>query len=85
MKQFNYEIKDALGIHARPAGMFAKLAKEYQSTVQITKGEKTVLATQLLMLMGLGVKQGDVIQITVEGPDEEVAAPAIEKFLAENL
>ena len=85
MKQFDYVIQDALGIHARPAGMLAKLAKEFESSVQITKADKTVSATQLLMLMGLGVKQGDTIGFTIEGPDEDAAATAIQEFLSKNL
>ena len=37
MKQFTYTIKDALGIHARPAGLLAKKAKSYaDTTVTIT-------------------------------------------------
>ena len=85
MKQFKYVITDELGIHARPAGMLAKLAKEYESKIQITKGEKTVAATQLLMLMGLAVKHGDEITISVEGADEEVAFDGIQTFFKENL
>jgi len=85
MKQFHYIITDELGIHARPAGMLAKLAKEYESKIQITKGEKTVAATQLLMLMGLAVKHGDQITVTVEGPDEDVAFDGIQTFFEENF
>ena len=33
MKQFSYIIKDEIGLHARPAGLLAKEAKKYQSTV----------------------------------------------------
>ena len=85
MKQFNYVITDELGIHARPAGKLAKLAKEYESKIQITKGEKTIAATQLLMLMGLAVKHGDEITVAVEGLDEEVAFEKVKIFFHENL
>lgn len=40
MKNFEYTIKDELGIHARPAGMLVKEAKKYQSKITITKTEK---------------------------------------------
>lgn len=86
MKQFTYEIQDPLGIHARPAGMFAKLAKSFaDSTITLTKNDQTVKATQLMKLMSLAVKQGDVITIGVEGGDEAGATDALEKFLKENL
>lgn len=40
MKNFEYTIKDELGIHARPAGMLVKEAKKYQSKITITKRRK---------------------------------------------
>ena len=86
MKQFEYTIKDPLGIHARPAGMLAKVAKGFGDTVvTVTKGEKTVKAIQLMKLMGLGVKQGTEVTITCEGANEEEAAAGMKAFLEENL
>ena len=41
MKQFQYTIKDELGVHARPAGLLVKLAKQYTSTLTIEKNGKT--------------------------------------------
>ena len=35
MKQFQYTIKDELGVHARPAGLLVKLAKQYTSAITI--------------------------------------------------
>lgn len=85
MKAFKYVIKDELGIHARPAGLLAKEAKQYESTITIAKGDKTASASQLMKLMSLGVKQGDEIEVTVEGADEEAACAAMEAFLQNNL
>ena len=34
-----------------------------------------------MMLMGLGVKCGDTVTFTVEGPDETAAAEAVQKFM----
>ena len=86
MKEFTYLVTDELGIHARPAGLLAKLAKTYPgTTVTVTKGETTVKASQLMKLMGLGVKQGDHVTVTAEGPAEEEAIIAMKKFFEENL
>ena len=85
MKTFSYVIKDAVGIHARPAGLLAKSAKEYSSTVTIEKGGKSVNVTKLMMLMGMGIKCGDTVNFTVEGEDEEAAAKAVEEFMQNNL
>lgn len=76
---------DEIGIHARPAGLLSKKAKEFQSIVTIEKDGKTAAATKLMMLMGLGVKCGDTVNVTVEGADEELAAKEIEEFFRQNL
>ena len=81
MKSFEYTIKDELGIHARPAGLLAKEAKKYSSVCMIEKGGKSVKLSQLMMLMSLGAKQGDL----AEGEDEDTAIAELEKFFNENL
>ena len=85
MKTFYYVITDQEGIHARPAGEFVKAAKVFASTVKIVKNGKAADAKKIFGLMGLAVKQGEEIQIQVEGADEEEAAAVLENFLKENL
>ena len=86
MKQFNYVINDPLGLHARPAGLLAKLAKPYADTViSVTKGDKTVKASQLMKLMSLAAKNGDEVTVTVEGPEEDAAFEAVKAFFDANL
>ena len=86
MKQFTYTIKDELGIHARPAGLLAKAAKAYGDTViTVSKDGNAVKASQLMKLMGLGVKQGNEITVSAEGPAEDEAIAAMQKFFEENL
>lgn len=85
MKEFQYKIKDEIGIHARPAGILVKEAKKYQSRIMITKDGKSVEATKLMAIMGLGVKCGDTITISVEGTDEDTAFEEIKSFFETNL
>ena len=85
MKQFTYTIKDELGVHARPAGLLVKLAKKYASKVTIEKDGKTGDRRKLMAVMGLGIKQGETITVTVEGEDETVAAEEMAAFLNENV
>lgn len=86
MQQFNYVINDPLGLHARPAGLLAKLAKPYADTViTVTKGDKTVKASQLMKLMSLAAKNGDEVVVAAEGPREEEAIAALKAFFQENL
>ena len=86
MKQFDYTNKDPIGIHARPAGLLVKEAKAFAGTVvTITKNGTTVTATQLMKLMGLGVKHGDVVTVQAEGANEEAAIAALSDFFNKNL
>ena len=85
MKEFKYVITDPERIHARPAGILVKQAAGYQSTVKIAKGEKSADAKRIFGVMGLGVKTGEEVTITVEGADEDTAAAELETFFKENL
>ena len=85
MKTFDYTIKDELGIHARPAGLLVKEAKKFASECTITKHGKSKKLTQLMMLMSLGVKQGDTVTISAEGADEDTAIEALKDFFEKNL
>ena len=91
MKEFQYTVKDACGIHARPAGLLVKVAvlakplATLTSTATLEKGGKTCDLRKLMALMGMGVKQGDTVTIKVEGDDEAACAEAIQKFLSENV
>ncbi len=86
MKQFDYTIKDPIGIHARPAGMLVKIAKSFaDTTVTVTKNGTTVKAAQMMNLMGLGVKQGDVVTVAAEGANEDAAIIALSDFFNNNL
>lgn len=85
MKEFKYTITNEVGIHARPAGLLVKEAKQYESTITIIKGDNSSKATALMKLMGLGVVKGDEITVQIEGEDEEACFEAMEKFMKENL
>lgn len=85
MKQFDYTIKDEIGIHARPAGLLVKEVKKYGSKVTITKDGKSADGTKLMAIMGLGVKCGQTITLTVEGSDEDAAYEALKTFFESNL
>lgn len=85
MKTFTYTIKDDLGIHARPAGLLVKTAKNFKSEITVAKDEKSVNAVKLMALMGLGIKCGDTVTISASGSDEESAIKEMEDFFKSNL
>ena len=80
MKQFQYTITDANGIHARPAGLLVKEAQRFASAVKLIRGEKSADLKRLFWVMGLNVKAGDAVTVSAEGADEEAAIQALETF-----
>lgn len=86
MKQFTYTVTDPVGIHARPAGLLVKAAKTVDSTVTVIREDgKSAVAVKLMALMGLGIKQGDTVTVTVEGSNEDADFQTMERFFRENL
>lgn len=86
MKQFVHTINDPLGIHARPAGMIAKLAKDYAGTaITVSCNGKEAKASALMKLMSLGVKEGNEVTVTAEGAAEDAAIAAMQEFFQKNL
>lgn len=93
MVTFEYTVKDANGIHARPAGVLINCAKKYASDIKICKLTDTqnpmcsteADAKRLLSVMSLGAKHGDILKFTVNGNDEKEAAEALQKCCIENI
>ena len=55
MKQFDYTIQEAVGIHARPAGLLVKEVKKYKSTVTVIKGDKSSNALKLVWALSAAI------------------------------
>lgn len=85
MKEIKYTIQDALGIHARPAGMLVKVAGGFKSAIAIDNGTKKADAKRIMAVMSMGVKQGQEVTVTADGEDEDAAIAALETFFKENL
>lgn len=85
MRNFQYVIKDEVGIHARPAGLLVKEAKKHESKITLSKDGKSAEATKLMAIMGLGIKCGQTVEISVEGTDEDAACEAVKAFFEANL
>ena len=85
MKTFTYTIQDEVGIHARPAGLLAKKAKEFQSAITLEMDCKSVNLTKLMAVMGMGVKHGDTVTVSIDGTDEETAFAELQTFFQQNL
>jgi phosphocarrier protein len=86
MKSFEYTITDEIGIHARPAGLLVKEAKNFESAITLTTAAgKSADVRKLMALMSLAVKKGDTVTIAADGADEDAAIAGMETFFKENL
>ena len=81
MKIAEIKILNKSGLHARPAARFVQLTNKFKSSIQICKSSKCVDAKNILKVLSLGVDQGDIITIKVEGPDEEEAYKSVLELL----
>jgi phosphocarrier protein len=87
MLKKRYTVKDASGLHARPAGLLVKEAQRFQSEITLTVGGRDVSASAkgLFALLGLEVVQGDVIVLCADGSDEQAALAAVGAVIEERL
>jgi phosphocarrier protein len=75
------EITNKLGIHARPAALFVKLAGKYKSDISVFKNGQEVNGKSIMGVMMLAVECGSKITIRARGPDSESAVEALVKLV----
>ncbi len=80
MKEFQYTIKDEVGIHARPAGLLVREASALSSVITVECNGKQAEAKKLFAVMGLGVQCGETVTVKVEGKNEDTDFETIKNF-----
>lgn len=85
MLKFSYIINSENGIHARPAGILVNALAGVKSDVKLCKEGKQANAKSLFSVMGLGVKDGDKLDIVVEGEDEGDVSLNVRRVLENNF
>ena len=85
MTEFEYVVKDPVGIHARPAGLLVRLANKFDADIEIIKDGRAADAKRIFSVMGLGVQCGDTIQVRIRGDDAQKAADALLRFIQEHF
>jgi len=69
------------GLHARPATRFVKLAKSFESDIELVKDDRSVSAKSSVKLMLLGVKENEEITVRATGADAIEAIEALIGYL----
>jgi phosphocarrier protein HPr len=75
------EIRNALGLHMRPADKFVRLAIRYLSDVKVYHHGGEFNGKSILDLTGLGAECGTVLEVEARGPDAEKAVEALEALV----
>jgi len=70
-------ISNKLGLHARASAKLTKLAGGFQSEVSISRNDRRVNAKSIMGVMMLAAGIGSVVEIEIDGPDEQAAMDAI--------
>ena len=67
------KIVNPMGMHMRPAGMFANAMMKFDSDVNLVANGKTVNAKSIMNLIAACIKCGTEVEVQCSGPDEEAA------------
>ena len=73
-------MRNPSGLHARPASEFVAKAKGFQSKISVRRpGDDSFLGNgkSILIMLSMGVGQGDTIEILADGPDEQQAVESL--------
>lgn len=87
MKEFVTKVGSPVGLHARPAALFAQSSKSSGCKVMLVKiaadgaESPAVDGASILKIMSLGIKCGETIKVQVEGDNEDVAAANLQAIV----
>jgi phosphocarrier protein len=81
MVKKDFTILNKLGIHARPAAQFVKIANRYQAEIYVEKDGEEIDGKSIMGLMMLAAGHGSVVTISAEGPDAAAAIDAIGELI----
>ena len=77
MIKTSISISNKLGLHARASAKLTKLAGSFDSDVFMSRNDRRVNAKSIMGVMMLAAGIGSVVEIVVNGPDEEAAMTAL--------
>lgn len=83
MKVINYEVKNPLGIHARPAAILAQACTNFKAAVTIECNGESASGNNVLQILALHAAKGSTLKITIDGEDADACADKILEALNE--
>ena len=74
-------IRNTQGLHARPAEMFVRLAKQFQSRIELVREGRRVEARNIIDLLTLGAGPGTELMLEADGDDAQQAVEALARLV----
>jgi phosphocarrier protein len=74
-------VVNRLGLHARPAAMFVRIASRHRAEIWVTKEGEEVNGKSIMGLMMLAAGQGSKLRIRCDGPDADKAMEELEQLI----
>jgi len=71
------KILNSMGVHARPAAQFVKIASRFKSDVYISKNNREVNGKSIMGVMMLAAEMGSELMLKVDGKDQNRAMEAL--------
>lgn len=79
------EVVNELGLHARVASRIVREARKFESSVLVQKEGKSYDLKNVIGVITVNAKKGDVLTVEFEGTDEIEAAEVIEKLFTDRF
>ncbi|WP_243792514.1 dihydroxyacetone kinase phosphoryl donor subunit DhaM [Saccharopolyspora gloriosae] len=79
------ELRNEVGLHARPAALLARSLAGLQADVRVRAGDAEADAASVLGLMGLGARKGDRITLVATGTDAGTAVQRVLDLVDQNF
>jgi phosphocarrier protein len=78
-------VTNALGMHARAAAKFVRLASSFQAHVRVARDGRTMDGKSIMGILLLAASRGSVITISADGSDEAAALEALATLVESGL
>jgi len=85
MQSRTLRISNQLGIHARPAALFVKIAQRFDGDVEVEKDGVTVSGKSIMGLMTLQASCGTSLKVSATGSDSEQVLDELEALVDRNF
>ncbi|MEM1188764.1 MAG: HPr family phosphocarrier protein [Pseudomonadota bacterium] len=83
MRRDELTIINRLGLHARAASKFVNCASRFEARISVSKDGQQVDGKSIMSVMMLAAGQGSVLELEIDGPDEDAAYEALAELVGD--